>query len=39
MYESGRGVRQDHEQALTWVRKAAEQNFLPAQQALHNSKQ
>lgn len=30
-YESGTSLRQDRSKALEWLKKAAKQNFLPAQ--------
>jgi len=34
MYESGRGVEKDEEEAVKWYRKAAEQGYEPAKAAL-----
>jgi len=34
MYDEGRGVPQDYEQAAVWYRRSAEQGFAPSQDAL-----
>jgi TPR repeat protein len=38
MYEQGRGVIQDHQKALDWVHKAADQGYADAQTFLAKSK-
>ncbi|MBR3687984.1 MAG: SEL1-like repeat protein, partial [Lentisphaeria bacterium] len=33
-YENGDGVEQDYAEAVKWIRRAAEQGFEPAKEAL-----
>ena len=34
MYENGEGVAKDYKKAVYWLRKAADQGFAPAKEAL-----